>query len=236
MNIETNLKLNGKMKKIITKFKKSSQRASTLSDEQLSEYAENLCDLESLKNAYLNTEFSAIKKLFTSMNQKNFEKELREGGGNGNSGNSKNSALKSDSSFAYGGNNTFSSGASKNQSQLLRKSTSTKDENNVDVNGNVIKDEVIEFENEFLEAEKYYQEKSARKFGNKIKIKLVIAEIAKTKRERTLRRLISPLMNTMDMSPQFGMFHSALIIGRKYLHIFLKLFFNIYYFFYSLVY
>jgi len=55
------------------------------------------------------------------------------------------------------------------------------------------------------------------KVGNKVKIKLVIAEIAKNDKQKKLRKLLSPIITRLDTSQTFGLFHSALIIGPWYL-------------------
>eukprot|EP01080_Neovahlkampfia_damariscottae_P001184 gene1184-10698_t len=55
------------------------------------------------------------------------------------------------------------------------------------------------------------------KTNEKIKIKLVITEIAKTNKDKTIRKILSPFASTFDLSPQCGMFHSALSIGPWYL-------------------
>lgn len=51
------------------------------------------------------------------------------------------------------------------------------------------------------------------KIKNKIKIKLIITEITTSKSKKSLRKLISPFTTSLGLSPQFGMFHSALVIG-----------------------
>eukprot|EP01080_Neovahlkampfia_damariscottae_P009179 gene9179-1267_t len=48
---------------------------------------------------------------------------------------------------------------------------------------------------------------------NKIKIKLVIAEVAQTDMRKNFRQFISPILSTFDLLPEFGMFHSAILIG-----------------------
>jgi hypothetical protein len=50
-----------------------------------------------------------------------------------------------------------------------------------------------------------------------LKIKLVIVEIHNTASTRTMRRMLTPLMDTFGLGPQFGMFHSALVVGPWYL-------------------
>jgi hypothetical protein len=47
-----------------------------------------------------------------------------------------------------------------------------------------------------------------------LNVKLVIVEVPK---QKTLRRILSPIMSTFDLTPKFGLFHTALIIGRWYL-------------------
>lgn len=51
------------------------------------------------------------------------------------------------------------------------------------------------------------------KTNQKIKIKLVIVEISHTKKEQNIRKFLSPLASLTGQSPQFGMFHSALVVG-----------------------
>lgn len=48
---------------------------------------------------------------------------------------------------------------------------------------------------------------------SKVKVKLVIAEVAQTNARKNLRELISPILSKLDVLPEFGMFHTALIIG-----------------------
>jgi hypothetical protein len=48
---------------------------------------------------------------------------------------------------------------------------------------------------------------------SKVKIKLVIAEVAQTTARKNFRTLISPILSKFDVFPEFGMFHSAIIIG-----------------------
>jgi len=55
------------------------------------------------------------------------------------------------------------------------------------------------------------------KTNQKIKIKLVIVEISHTKKEQNIRKFLSPLASLTGQSPQFGMFHSALVVGPWYL-------------------
>jgi hypothetical protein len=51
------------------------------------------------------------------------------------------------------------------------------------------------------------------KLNEKLKIKLIITEIDVSKNARTVRHLVSPIAKAFNLSPQFGMFHSALSIG-----------------------
>lgn len=51
------------------------------------------------------------------------------------------------------------------------------------------------------------------KVNEKIKIKLIITELAHTEKEKKLRQIISPFANALKLTPKFGMFHTALAIG-----------------------
>lgn len=46
-----------------------------------------------------------------------------------------------------------------------------------------------------------------------VKIKLVIAEVSHTKTGQNFRKMVSPVLSKLDLLPEFGMFHSALMIG-----------------------
>jgi len=50
-----------------------------------------------------------------------------------------------------------------------------------------------------------------------LRIKLVIVEIHQNTSQRTFRKVLSPIMDAFDISPTFGLFHSALIVGPWYL-------------------
>lgn len=50
-----------------------------------------------------------------------------------------------------------------------------------------------------------------------IKIKLIIAEIAKGDLQKTIRKMLSPVLTKFDHQQQFGMFHSAIVIGPWYI-------------------
>lgn len=47
----------------------------------------------------------------------------------------------------------------------------------------------------------------------RIKIKLVVSEIMKGSLKKNVRKLLSPIMANYDVLPQFGAFHTALIVG-----------------------
>lgn len=53
--------------------------------------------------------------------------------------------------------------------------------------------------------------------GKKIKVKLVIAEICKSDAQKAFRKMLSPILTKLDLQQQFGLFHSALVVGPWYL-------------------
>jgi len=55
------------------------------------------------------------------------------------------------------------------------------------------------------------------KVQQSVKIKLVIAEIAKSDTQKAIRKMLSPVLTKFDHQQQFGMFHSALVVGPWYL-------------------
>lgn len=153
-----------KIQVIIGKIRASSKKVQNMSDDDLKEYADNLGTVEGIKKAYLNKEFTAIKKLFSSM------RSMKKMG-------ALSSALSS-----------TASDYTKSECHLERLPDDI---------------EIAERESSLLPA----------RFKDTIKVKLVIAEIAKNKKERTMRRLLSPIMSSISASPQFGLFHSGVIIG-----------------------
>eukprot|EP00761_Pharyngomonas_kirbyi_P006787 gb/GECH01006795.1/.p1 GENE.gb/GECH01006795.1/~~gb/GECH01006795.1/.p1 ORF type:complete len:424 (+),score=111.40 gb/GECH01006795.1/:1-1272(+) len=50
-----------------------------------------------------------------------------------------------------------------------------------------------------------------------VKVKLVIGEICKSDMQKTIRKMLSPVLTTFDHQQQFGMFHSAVVIGPWYI-------------------
>jgi hypothetical protein len=64
---------------------------------------------------------------------------------------------------------------------------------------------------------KLQNEKPNFKLGKTVKIKLVIGEICKSTTQKSLRKLLSPILTKFDHQQQFGLFHSALIVGPWYL-------------------
>jgi hypothetical protein len=72
----------------------------------------------------------------------------------------------------------------------------------------------IDYELEDIEKE---NKNTFMQVKKKIRIKLVIAEICKNNTQKAIRKLLSPILTTFDTQQQFGMFHSALIVGPWYL-------------------
>jgi len=50
-----------------------------------------------------------------------------------------------------------------------------------------------------------------------LKVKLVIVELHRTSAQRNFRKFLSPVLDTFNIVPQFGLFHSALVVGPWYL-------------------
>ncbi|KAL9648865.1 hypothetical protein ABK040_003795 [Willaertia magna] len=48
---------------------------------------------------------------------------------------------------------------------------------------------------------------------DKIRIKLLVTETARNSTDRTIRQLLSPVLDTFNVLPEMGMFHTALIVG-----------------------
>jgi hypothetical protein len=55
------------------------------------------------------------------------------------------------------------------------------------------------------------------KLNQTVKVKLVVAEICKSDAQKAIRKMLSPILTKIDHQQQFGMFHSALVVGPWYL-------------------
>lgn len=96
----------------------------------------------------------------------------------------------------------------------MTKKTSLPSSGISDIQGFEEEDDDIDFNFDELQE----QEQNPRaQVKDKVSVKLIIAEIAKSKKEKTIRKLLSPVMNNLDIGPSFGWFHSALIIGPWYI-------------------
>jgi len=77
--------------------------------------------------------------------------------------------------------------------------------------------EDVDFKVEDIKSEMAGERKEQYKIKNNIKIKLVIAEICKSDTQKAIRKMLSPVLTKLDSQQQFGMFHSALVVGPWYL-------------------
>lgn len=84
------------------------------------------------------------------------------------------------------------------------------------VSENHMEEPDVDDEIDFDELEKQDSNPKAQ-LKDKVTIKLIVAEIAKSNKEKTVRKLLSPIMSNLDVSPAFGWFHSALVIGPWYI-------------------
>jgi len=74
--------------------------------------------------------------------------------------------------------------------------------------------EDIDFDVEDVEKE---SQQAHMKIAQTVKVKLVIAEICKSDTQKAIRKMLSPVLTKLDQQQQFGMFHSALVVGPWYL-------------------
>jgi hypothetical protein len=78
--------------------------------------------------------------------------------------------------------------------------------------GEEVPNSVAELE-QLEEAEKEKGRGRERIKDNKVRIKILISEIAKSSHEKGIRRALAPIMSGLNVGPTFGMFHSGLIVG-----------------------
>jgi len=145
----------------------------------LAEYAMTLCDAEGLKDAYLNTEFDKIKKLFTNLEKMD----------------------KQESKWMPSSKTESSS----SPESVVEEPVDPLETDNVP--------KTVE-ELEALEREQVEKGRGREKIkDNKVRIKILISEIAKSSKEKGIRRALAPVMSGLNIGPTFGMFHSGLIVG-----------------------
>jgi hypothetical protein len=77
--------------------------------------------------------------------------------------------------------------------------------------------EDVDFKIDDLKEELAGERKDQYKIRQTIKVKLVIAEICKSDTQKAIRKMLSPVLTRLDHQQQFGMFHSALVVGPWYL-------------------
>lgn len=77
--------------------------------------------------------------------------------------------------------------------------------------------EDVDFKIDDLKEELAGERKDQYKIRQTIKVKLVIAEICKSDTQKAIRKMLSPVLTKLDHQQQFGMFHSALVVGPWYL-------------------
>ncbi|KAL0480395.1 peptidyl-tRNA hydrolase [Acrasis kona] len=165
--------------KVVTKIRASSRKAAAVSDEDLAEYALTLCDVDGLKDAYLNTEFDKIKKLFENLGK--LEKK-------------ENKWMSSGSDSAVG--------------------LPEGDDGSTPLTPDIFDDVPSTTEQlEDLQRLEHKKGQGREVIKNQVRIKILISEIAKSSKERSLRKALAPIMSGLNVGPTFGMFHSGLIVG-----------------------
>ena len=53
-----------------------------------------------------------------------------------------------------------------------------------------------------------------------VRVKLIITEIPVSSSDKTLRKLLSPILTKFDMNQKFGFFHTAIVIGPWFVNFF----------------
>lgn len=175
---------------IMQKLKKSNKQASAMPSDELMEWARSLCKKEDLIEWYLNPEFASTVEAF---------KKLEEAQAKMINAKQPSSTTKfliasstSESTEAYPANN---SAYDTNDDEAF---------NDIDFDLDEIRQE----------AQQPWMSMSNKQ---NVKVKLVVAEICKSDAQKALRKMLSPILTKMDHQQQFGMFHSALVIGPWYL-------------------
>jgi len=166
--------------------------------EELFEWAESLSIESELIEWYLNPDFAAIERTYEKLSKLS-ETQQSEGLLNFKSTGSESIKL-SEGMNAFKIDETFDIDDEENK-ENKEKNDDEKDE----------KDDID------LSELKKESGRPEQEIGKTVKVKLVIAEICKSNTQKAIRKMLSPILTTLDTNQQFGMFHSALIVGPWYL-------------------
>eukprot|EP01027_Heterolobosea_sp_BB2_P015651 GEZU01022389.1.p1 GENE.GEZU01022389.1~~GEZU01022389.1.p1 ORF type:complete len:233 (-),score=75.80 GEZU01022389.1:9-707(-) len=142
----------------------------------LKKFAMALSDIEQMKKTYLSTDWVQTVELFRELKE-------REGDDNGSSGNN---LKKTKSKMLQTNISVPESGVS------LQPIASQADEYDEDDNVDVTEEELAEYE---------MSEDAVELFKSKIRIKLVIAEVATSRHKKNIRKLICPILSKLDLLP-----------------------------------
>lgn len=166
--------------------------------DELKEFALSLCTLGGLKEWYLNPEFAQTKKLVGKL--QNVQNQATVAAVGCSTANPKKSASRH-------------AKCSKSTDQVSSDSENDEDDEDEDESGEG-DDSDTDFDFGEIEQE---QNKPFMKIGEKIKVKLIIAEICRTEMKKAFRKFVSPILMDLRQQQKFGMFHSALVVGPWYL-------------------
>jgi len=174
---------------IVNKLKKSNKQASAMPSDELLEWARSLCLKEDLVEWYLNPEFASTIEAFKKLDE---------------------AQAKMIHAQQKSTNTSVFSSTSESVAQFPNSKDGVYDPeddeafNDIDFNLDEIRQE---------------NDQPCMKLSSKqtVKVKLVVAEICKSDAQKALRKMLSPILTKIDHQQQFGMFHSALVVGPWYL-------------------
>jgi len=66
-------------------------------------------------------------------------------------------------------------------------------------------------------SEEFQMDLKQQKENKRLKIKLIIVENAQSEKEKHLRHIVAPVLSALHLAPDFGLFHTALVVGPFYL-------------------
>ncbi|KAF0972599.1 hypothetical protein FDP41_008848 [Naegleria fowleri] len=172
-----------------------------LSEKQKRDKAKNLVIKHHLLNSYLNKDFVATKRTIT---------ELINDSPVPSSSSTRHNSVSSSSSSSIG-----SIIPSSKAPTIMIASENVEIHDTGAVNDDEDKKDLQKVANEIsdLQTNKNYVIKD-EEF---LKVKLVIVELHRTAAQRNFRKFLSPVLDTFNVVPQFGLFHSALVVGPWYL-------------------
>ncbi|KAG2373290.1 hypothetical protein C9374_012279 [Naegleria lovaniensis] len=176
-----------------------------LSEKQKRDKAKNLVIKHHLLNSYLNKDFVATKRTITEL--------INDSPVPSSSPSTRSNSASSSSSYAASAIGAIIPSSKAPTNMIASDNVEIYDTGSVNDDEDKKDLQQVASEISELQTNKNYVIKD-EEF---LKVKLVVVELHRTAAQRNFRKFLSPVLDTFNVVPQFGLFHSALVVGPWYL-------------------